>query len=468
MKKSAYATTLSRYGRLSVLLLIFVLVMTGCTAVAPAPAADTDAGGETAASADTTNVRFWNHWLAARVELVDQMIADFEEVHPDITVENLGQPWERRQENMFTALASNDPPEVVMATRSEILQLADDGLIVAPSPPWWKRMTTLTWASSTTPRSTTCAGKANSTPCPCPPAAVSPASCSSTLTCSMKPASNRKVPETWQELEDLAREFTVIDDRGIVQIGANVGTGAGAFFAWLCYTNDGRIYSDDLRSVAFNSPEGVETLTWMVNFTNDINGGIQNVLDFYITGQEANETQPWYNDVELVNFPNVSIFFHMATLKPDLDWDLGLRPYNGNNDAAESHGISGEEFGWGYVIPAGVPEEKQQAAYEWVKKITYDMDGACWFMQQQSRPSPLKECNEDQMYYDVNPKWDLVRDSLERDVSVDILPIHNRVRDVVEQAVQAAMFGEKSPEEALNDAADQANAIIDEYWSENQ
>ncbi|MEZ4581428.1 MAG: extracellular solute-binding protein [Caldilineaceae bacterium] len=251
------------------------------------------------------------------------------------------------------------------------------------------------------------------------------------------------VPETWQELEDLAREFTVIDDRGIVQIGANVGTGAGAFFAWL-YTNDGQIYSDDLRSVAFNSPEGVETLTWMVNFTNDINGGIQNVLDFYITGQEANETQPWYNDVELVNFPNVSIFFHMATLKPDLDWDLGLRPYNGNNDAAESHGISGEEFGWGYVIPAGVPEEKQQAAYEWVKKITYDMDGACWFMQQQSRPSPLKECNEDQMYYDVNPKWDLVRDSLERDVSVDILPIHNRVRDVVEQAVQAAMFGEKS------------------------
>ncbi|MEZ4581427.1 MAG: hypothetical protein R3A10_07255 [Caldilineaceae bacterium] len=60
-------------------------------------------------------MRFWNHWLAARVELVDQMIADFEEVHPDITVENLGQPWERRQENMFTALASNDPPEVVMA-----------------------------------------------------------------------------------------------------------------------------------------------------------------------------------------------------------------------------------------------------------------------------------------------------------------------------------------------------------------
>ena len=466
MKKSAYARTLSRSGRLSVLLLIVVLVMTGCTAVAPAPAAETGAGGETAASADTTNVRFWNHWLAARVELVDQMIADFEEAHPDITVENLGQPWERRQENMFTALASNDPPEVVMATRSEILQLADDGLIVP--------ITSMVEADEDVDLGKFYDAEINNMrwegelySMPMPTGGGVTGIMLVNVDMFNEAGVEPWVPETWQELEDLAREFTVIDDRGIVQIGANVGTGAGGFFAWL-YTNDGQIYSDDLRSVAFNSPEGVETLTWMVNFTNDINGGIQNVLDFYITGQEANETQPWYNDVELVNFPNVSIFFHMATLKPDLDWDLGLRPYNGNNAAAESHGISGEEFGWGYVIPSGVPEEKQQAAYEWVKKITYDMDGACWFMQQQSRPSPLKECNEDQMYYDVNPKWDLVRDSLERDVSVDMLPIHNRVRDAVEQAVQAAMFGEKTPEEALNDAADQANAIIDEYWSENQ
>jgi ABC-type glycerol-3-phosphate transport system substrate-binding protein len=275
------------------------------------------------------------------------------------------------------------------------------------------------------------------------------------------------VPQTWQELEDVAREFTVLDDRGIVQIGANVGTSAGDFFAWL-YTNNGRIYSEDLRSVAFNSPEGIETLEWMVNFTNEINGGVQNVIDFFITGQEANETQPWYNDIQLINFPNVSIFFHMATFAPDLQWDLGLRPYNANNPEAESRGVSGEAFGWGYVIPTGVPEEKREAAFQWVKKITYDMDGACWFMQQQSRPSSLQECNEDQMYYDVNPKWDIVQESLARDVSVDMLPIHNRVRDIVDQAVQSAMFGEKTAEQALNDAADQANAIIDEYWSERE
>ena len=40
-----------------------------------------------------------------------------------------------------------------------------------------------------------------------------------------------------------------------------------------------------------------------------------------------------------------------------------------------------------------------------------------------------------------------------------------RVRDIVNQAVEAAMFGDMTPEEALNDAAEQAQAILDEFWS---
>lgn len=437
----------------------------GGESAAPAPAAAEPAqpaAAEAAPADEAVSIRFWNHWLAARVELVDKMIADFEAVHPNIEVENLGQPWDRRQENMFTALAASDPPEVVMATRSEILQLADDGLIVPVTPYidaagldmsafYDGEISNMRWN-----------GELYSMPMPTGGGITGIV----LVNVDMFEAAGKDVvvPETWQELQALAEEYTVLDDRGIVTLGANVGTGGGDFFAWL-YTNNGQIYSDDLRSVAFNSDEGIETLEWMVNFTNEVNGGVQNILDFFATGQDANATQPWYNDVQLVNFPNVSIFFHMQTIKPEMKWDIGLRPYNGNNQNAISQGISGEAFGWGYVIPSGVPEEKREAAFQWIKKITYDLDGACWFMQEQSRPSPLKECNEDQMYFDVNPKWDVVQESLERDVSVNMLPIHNRVRDIVDQAVQAAMFGDKSPEQALNDAAVEAQAVVDEYWS---
>lgn len=442
-------------------MLSLVALIAGCTPV-PTQTGGEAAPGEVAAPGEAVQIRFWNHWLAARVELIDQIIANFEEEHPNIRVENLGQPWENREQNMFTALASSDPPEVVMATRAEMLQLADDGLIVPVTDYIEEAGLDLDAFYEGEIENMRWEGELYSMPMPTGGGITGIV----LVNVDMFEAAGKPVvvPETWQELEDLAREFTVLDERGIVTLGADVGTGAGSFFAWL-YTNNGQIYSDDLRSVAFNSPEGIETLEWMVNFTNEINGGVQNVLDFFVTGQEANEAQPWYNDIQLVNFPNVSIFFHMATLKPDMQWDMGLRPYNGNNPDARSQGISGEEFAWSYVIPAGVPEEKREAAFQWVKKITYDMDGACWFMQEQSRPSPLKECNEDQMYYEVNPKWDLVLESLERDVSVNILPIHTRVRDIVDQAVQAAMFGDKTPEQALNDAADEAQVLIDEYWS---
>jgi ABC-type glycerol-3-phosphate transport system substrate-binding protein len=155
----------------------------------------------------------------------------------------------------------------------------------------------------------------------------------------------------------------------------------------------------------------------------------------------------------------------MQTFRPDMNWDMGVRPYNGSNPDAQAQGLSGEEFAWSYIIPQAIAEAEREAAFKWVQKITYDDNGACWFMQQQGRPSPLKACNEDPSYYEANIHWDKVLQSLAIDVSVDIIPPHIRVRDIVNQAVQAAMFGDASPADALGDAAQQTQAVLDEYWS---
>lgn len=433
-----------------------------CAPGAPPAAAPSGAAEPAAPVAAATEVRFWNVWGAAREELMNQIAERFEEQNSGITVQNLVQPFENRAENLFAAVASSNPPEVLMATRAELLQFADEGLIVPITPYvdslgldlgrfyegeignfYWK-------------------GELYSMPMPTGGGITG----MMLANLDMFKAAGREpvLPATWQELEDAARDFTEVDSRGILKIGANVGTDVGSFLAWL-YCNNGQIYSDDLRAPAFNSPEGIETLEWMVNFTNEINGGVQNVTDFFAGPGEATEAQPWYNDAQLFNFPNVSIFFHMQTYKPDMQWDVALRPYNGNNPEAKSQGLSGEAFAWGYVIPSSVPEEKREAAFKWVQKITYDMDGGCWFMQEQGRPSPIRECNEDQAYYDANPKWDKVLETLAIDVSVDVLPVHVRIRDIVNQGVQAAMFGDADPDVALNTAADQAQAVIDEYWS---
>lgn len=434
--------------------------LAGCVAPAAAPAGE--AGAAAAPAAAATTVRFWNVWGAAREELMNQIIAQFQEENPGITIQNLVQPFERREENLFTAIASGDPPEVLMAARSEVLKFADDGLI-SPMTQWVadngldlekfysSEIGNFYWKD-----------ELYSMPMP----TGGGVSGLILVNGDMLAAAGKEmtVPATWAEMEALAKEFTEIDDKGIVKVGATTGDGAADFFAWL-YCNNGRIYSDDLRQAAFASEEGVATLDWMVRFTNEVNGGVQNVIDFFAGPGEATEAQPWYNDAQLMNLPNVSIFFHMQTYKPDMVWDMGLRPYNDANPAAESHGLSGETFAWGYVVPNKVQEATRDAAFKWVKKITYDEDGGGWFVLQQARPSPIKSVNEDQSFYDVNPHWDKVLKSLESDVSVAILPVHARIRDIVQQGVQAAMFGDATPADALAEASAQAQAVIDEYWS---
>ncbi len=432
--------------------------------VAPAAPAATTGGEAAAAPAQaTTVVRFWNVWGAAREDLMNQIIARFEEANPGITVQNLVQPFERREENLFTALASGDPPEVLMASRAEVLKFADDGLIAPITDYVTQNNLDLTTFYASEIGNFYWKDQLYSMPMP----TGGGVSGLTLVNYDMITAAGNEpsVPQTWTQLEEMAKAYTKLDDKGIVQIGADVGSTSAEFFAWL-YCNNGRIYSDDLRTIEFGNEAGVQTLDWMVNFTNNINGGVQNVTDFFAGPGEATEAQPWYNDVQLINFPNVSIFFHMQTYKPDMAWDMGLRPYNADNAAAKSQGLSGEQFAWGYVVPKAVTGATQDAAFKWLQEITYEPDSAGWFVEQQGRPSPIKAVNDQQSFYDVNPHWDKVLMSLASDISVAILPVHARVRDIANQGVQAAMFGDASAADALATATEQAQAVVDEYWAD--
>jgi multiple sugar transport system substrate-binding protein len=51
------------------------------------------------------------------------------EEYPWIEVENVIQPWTNREEVLYTAMVSNDPPSLIMASNTEVASFADKGLI---------------------------------------------------------------------------------------------------------------------------------------------------------------------------------------------------------------------------------------------------------------------------------------------------------------------------------------------------
>ncbi|MEJ7838439.1 MAG: extracellular solute-binding protein [Thermomicrobiales bacterium] len=418
-------------------------------------------GAATTRAQEQITIDYWNWWDVYRVELMDGIIAQFQIDNPGIVVNNVPQTWDRRDEVVTTALSGGEPPEVIMASRQEIVRFADAGAVAPISKyveadaidltryydseiasMWWKDQiyslpmptaggeTGLTFYSKD---QFTAAGLDPETP-----------------------------PTTWAELDTAAAALTKRTEDGAIDVmGASLDFSAGGYLANL-YVNAGTLYSEDLRTVAFNSEQGVQTLQWMLDFAENHYGGYQNMLDFDLQFTEGQ--QPLLMGPVAHQYQNVSMFFHIEQNDPGFNYGVGYRPYNSDNPNAKFQGVAGLTFGWGYIIPSGLDPAVEEAAWKFVKRITYEDVGACSFMQSQLRPSPLQDCNSSTVFSESNPHWDKVLGALESDVPVGIVPPQSQVFSVLTEYLELAAFGEVDAQGAIDEAAAESQAMLDEYW----
>ena len=415
-----------------------------------------------ASSQDAVSIRFWNWWDVQRQALMDEIIAGFQEEFPTITVENVPQTWDRRDEIVVTALAGGDPPEVLMATRQEIVNFADSGAIVPINAYVEAEGLDLSAFYESEIASMWWQDQLYAMPMPTAGGETGLYFYNTRLfeEAGLDPETP---PETWDELDAATAALTVLSSDGAIeQLGVNLGVNHTAFLAQL-YCNNGTMYSDDLRTVTFNSAQGVETLQWLLDFVKRHYGSQQALLDWENAIQEGERR--FLQERQAIEFQNVSNFFHIKSNAPDLPYSVHFRPYNSANPDAASHGVSAMSFGWGYVIPAGLDPAVEEAAFRFVKRITYDEAGACWFMLQQERPSPLIACNENPEYAELNPHWDKVLQSLENDISIGVVPPQSEIFSTLMDYVDLVGFEEMSPEEGLNTAAEEVQGILDDFWA---
>ena len=414
---------------------------------------------------------FLNFWGDAREPLMNEVIASFQELCPNITVVNNVQGFDGRAEMVASTIASSNPPGLIMSPRVETYQFAQRGLIIP--------ITEYVEASGLDVNEIFYEGEIGnqyydgelwSFPMPTAGGITGFYFYNKELLRSAG-LDSENPPETWQELEEAAQAMSVVDALGVETMGASVigGLAVGENFSHWLYTNNGALFSEDGRTVTFNSPEGVETLQWMVNFVNNYTGGYEATVDFWTGLEEASADFPFFNERLGIHFANVAFFGHILNNDPEMwentdAWGIALRPYNGENPDATHAGVSGLSFAWGYVIPANLPQEVQDAAYEFLEFLGTNEAGGCYFLLAQGRPSPVQSCNEDESYQEANPYWDTVLEALATDVSVPVTPVQSQINDILTRAVEAAFFGADA-QQSLDSAAAEAQAVLDEYWA---
>ncbi len=417
-------------------------------------------GSGVAAAEEPVTVKFWHVWGGARLEMIDAMIADFQAEYPHITVEHTLLDQTDMIQKYLTAVASGDPPDVIMVHGANFFQsFADQGALMSLDDFiaadgmaledifYQADMDTYAYDGSVYGL----------------PLATGAGMYIFHIDGDMFTAAGLDpvVPKTWSELKTAAEALTVKDGDTVTQVGFDpYGFTNYPFKEWL-FLNNGHLLSDDAKTVAFNSPEGLEVLTWMVDFYNDLYGGFDKVADLAsATGSGYNERDSWYSGLIAMHVDGVWHNAQLGANAPDKNVISGLMPYNDANPDATNRNIV--EGGWAYSIPTGAPNP--EAGWLLLKYATAGEGNHNFFMAQ-GRPTPVMAYNADPDMAEGNAHWDAYIANIEVSEKSPVTPVSGQINEVITLMTEEALFGTKTPEEALADGAAAVQEILDEYWA---
>ena len=408
--------------------------------------------------AEEITLAVWNIWGGARVPMMDDMFKRFSEVHPGLKVENVLSPGGERLQKIQVAIAGGTPPDVPMINQNEVPMFASQKALIpldsymaldgvgydeyydyAIAASQWEGKT------YTLPNCSACW-------------ALYFYNTEHYEEVGLDPSNP---PTVWDELIDVSKKLTVMEGDTIKRLGHQFYHGLPNYedFWFALYSNQGKYISDDGRTVTFNGPEGLEAAQFLLRAAKEIYGKVEAYQDWGAVQGELDITNPFISGTLSSRMGGVWEIFYIMEGKPDLPYLLGLVP--GTKDGGSHQGVGGS---WSYGIPVDV--RHPDASWELVEWLCHEPTVACWFMQQQGRPSPMIACNEDQYYYDTCPNtWPVVVKSLANAIGYPITPAHSEMVTRLTQALEEMCFGVTTPEQALEWAATECQALLDEAWA---
>lgn len=210
--------------------------------------------------------------------------------------------------------------------------------------------------------------------------------------------------------------------------------------------NGGSMFNEDRTEVTLASPENVEALTWMVD---KVNTHRITPSDAEMAGQ---------GDGDLFKAGKIAMLrtgiwmFGDFSANAGFNWDIALEP--GNTNKAHHFFANG--------VAVSATSQNQPAAYEWIKFLTASKAaveiriGAGWELPAVSDPAYV------QGYLD-QPKpesREVVFQALDTAVTPPVIDNWNQLTDLVGKELEAAKLGQKTPEQALSDAAAAVEGIL--------
>jgi multiple sugar transport system substrate-binding protein len=277
----------------------------------------------------------------------------------------------------------------------------------------------------------------------------------------------------WESISALGPDLTKREGDVIKRWGFDHKLQAGYIWLWGS-GNGGSFISDDATEVTFNDPKIVEALDWGVK-AYDAQGGYRDYQTIASTWQ--GDEQFARGEVAMVMYEQWMLSSAVATISPDMNfWILPIREHGSGSDGPMTSFSGGN----GWFITSGA--KNPDAAWEFIKYMNtidtwmYGARSVKAYRQQNNSPyfpslTGNREADQkqiDELYESINENFDnavqlfpqLLEASHYRQIA------NSEVGGQLDQIMQdegviPALAGEKSAEDALNDANAAAQDAID-------
>jgi multiple sugar transport system substrate-binding protein len=435
-----------------------VAALAGCVA-APAPQAGTGSEAGGAPSAASTDLVAWHIWSGGRLPLMDDMFARFNEAHPDLnaTHEFVSGGSGQLLQKLQTSIAAGDPCDVAMirhywvpafAARKSLLPLdemaaahnldLDNFFEYTLVPSRWD-------------------GQLYVLPADGSPFPLMLYNTDHYAEVGLDPQSP---PETWDELIETAKALTVMEDGKIVRMGASWGAAYPDIqhLGYLTHSNNGQLISDDARQYFLNSPEAVEALEFVVRLNQEVYGGPEPLIEFTAAQAGLEISDPFQAGTAAQSIAGPWVVALIETGDFELNYDTAPPPHAADG---ESHAVY--MGSWTYGIPTGVPNV--EGSWELLEWLTAEPSAGGWFMVEQVRVPALKSVMDDPTYQQY-PQWAGIVEQTASAVGTAVTPVMQETVDLVNAVIEAAVVGDMSVQEALDQAQADAQALLDDFYAQ--
>ena len=385
-------------------------------------------------------------------KMVDELAADFGKEHPGITVKPIyAGDYVQTIGKALTAMKGGDTPEMAILLAADIITLTDEDAVVAMDD-LAKTDADKAWLNGFFPafmENARLHGKTWAVPFQ----RSTPVLYWNKDLFKEAGLDPDKGPATWEEMRAFAKKLTKKDASGTVtQWGLEIPSDGNTswLYTGLATANDVRLVNAEGTKTNFADPRAVEALTFFRDLST-VDGVQPTGLTSWGTAPrdflEKKLAMVWTTTGNLSNIKaNASFPFGVAMLPAKAHYGA---PTGGGN----------------FYIFKNTSAEKQKAAFEFVKWMTTPERAAKWSIATgYVATSPAAYETEVMKTYVAGfPQAAVARDQLKYAVSEITVHEGQRVMKALNDNLQAALVGSKTPEAALKDAQAEAQRILKDY-----